>query len=567
MNLRIHEDLIKAIGIPKLKAHGLSIDEDALRSWRKNIEVDLATLSPKQVDMLLALLLPHEKVRGCGIILKDVRTWIEAINGKTPKARSVRNFESLLNLYLKKAPKHWVYEKDKGRDVWMAYYVNTTEFHPEQKHHGYTSPAYTTMALRWTEFGGRCSYVESFHAEDCIGITVPEALARKGYIIETSELLKEYEVRRKKFHETNGSIGKQFLATGIGSDNVDGNTRDEERSWYRNYTQNIVLDKDGAPARMVIDLFYESDKKSSDRDVNVDRGFWHGRNGDDDEHEEAVDFDEIPDPEIPLHPMLACFDMKRHMRLRVDVGQLTEYIYDAQLGSKLVLPEDERNLVELLLAHRGGFNDIISGKSGGSIILCAGIPGTGKTLTSEVYAEVMSKPLYSVQASQLGTSPDELENELLKVFARAARWGAILLLDEADVYVAKRGSDLTQNAIVGVFLRVLEYYKGVLFLTTNRDDLVDDAIASRCLARITYKAPGPALQKRIWRVLADTAGVQVEDVVIEQVATRYPDLTGRDVKNLLKLARLVSDSRKEPITVSTIDFVKRFKPTVDEPKE
>ncbi len=234
---------------------------------------------------------------------------------------------------------------------------------------------------------------------------MPEALARKGFIVETPEMFAEYERRRKLFHDYNGKIGKQFLATGIGTDNLDGNGKSRDRSWYWNANSDILLDKDGQKARVVIDVFSEEDKDQNDRDAYVDRGFWNGRNSDDDEHDGAVDFDSVPEPEIPLHPMLATFDLKRHKRLRVDVGQLTEYVYDNQLGSKLVLPDDERSLVELLLAHKGGFNDIVSGKSGGSIILCAGVPGTGKTLTSEVYAEVMSKPLYSVQASQLGTSP------------------------------------------------------------------------------------------------------------------------------------------------------------------
>jgi ATPase family protein associated with various cellular activities (AAA) len=564
VNLKLHKELIEAITVPVLKKHGLNVDEDAIRGWKKFIEVDLAALSPKQVNMLVALLEPHEAIRGVGVLLKDCRTWQDAVGGKNPKARSVRNFESLLTLYIRKATKHWLYCKDDKRGVWQAYYVNSTEFHPEVKRDGYTTPAYASMSLRYVEFGGRQAASEEFRAEDCVGLSVPEALARKGYIVETPEMFAEYERRRKLFHDYNGKIGKQFLATGIGTDNLDGNSRSRERSWYWHANSDILLDKDGAPARVVVDVFSEGDKDQSDRDAHVNRGFWNGRNGDDDEHEEAVDFDTIPEPDIPLHPMLATFDLKRHKRLRVDVGQLTEYVYDNQLGSKLVLPNDERNLVELLLAHTGGFQDIVSGKSGGSIILCAGVPGTGKTLTSEVYAEVMSKPLYSVQASQLGTSPDALEDELLKVFARSQRWGAILLLDEADVYVTKRGADLTQNAIVGVFLRVLEYYKGVLFLTTNRSDLVDDAIASRCLARIDYKAPGPVLQKRIWRVLADTAGIELSDAVIENTVARYPDLTGRDVKNLLKLARLVSSSRKEPISGVTIDFVKRFKPTVDE---
>ena len=564
MNLKLHKELIEAIGVPVLKKHGLNVDEDSIRSWKKYIEVDLAALSPKQVSMLVGLLEPHESIRGVGILLKDCRTWQEAVSGKTPKARSVRNFESLLTLYLRKEPKHWLYQKDDRRGVWQAYYVNSTEFHPEQKRDGYTTPASASMHLRYVEFGGRQAQNESFRADDCIGLTVPEALARKGYIVETPEMFAEYERRRKLFHDYNGKIGKQFLATGIGTDDLDGNGKSRDRSWYWHANSDIVLDKDGQKARVVIDVFSEEDKDQNDRNSHVDRGFWNGHNSDDDEHDEAVDFDEVPEPDIPLHPMLATFDLKRHKRLRIDVGQLTEYVYDNQLGSKLVLPDDERNLVELLLAHKGGFQDIVSGKSGGSIILCAGVPGTGKTLTSEVYAEVMSKPLYSVQASQLGTSPDELEDELLKVFARSQRWGAILLLDEADVYVTKRGDDLTQNAIVGVFLRVLEYYKGVLFLTTNRADLVDDAIASRCLARIDYKAPGPALQARIWRVLADTAVIELSYAVIDNTVARYPDLTGRDVKNLLKLARLVSDSRKEPISGKTIDFVKRFKPTVDE---
>ena len=47
----------------------------------------------------------------------------------------------------------------------------------------------------------------------------------------------------------------------------------------------------------------------------------------------------------------------------------------------------------------------------------------------------MQRPLYSVQCSQLGLEPADLERELLKIFTRAARWNAILLLDEADVYI------------------------------------------------------------------------------------------------------------------------------------
>lgn len=49
--------------------------------------------------------------------------------------------------------------------------------------------------------------------------------------------------------------------------------------------------------------------------------------------------------------------------------------------------------------------------------------------------------------------------------------------------------------------------------------------------------------------------------VIDQVVARHPHLSGRDVKNLLKLTKLVSSSNSQSITLQTIDFVQQFRPT------
>ena len=75
-----------------------------------------------------------------------------------------------------------------------------------------------------------------------------------------------------------------------------------------------------------------------------------------------------------------------------------------------------------------------------------------------------------------------MEQALKDVLTRAQRWGAVMLIDEADVYIKRRDDDITMNAVVGVFLRVLEYFNGLLFLTTNRIDDIDEAIVSRCIA-------------------------------------------------------------------------------------
>ncbi|KAM0424978.1 hypothetical protein ACHAPT_009779 [Fusarium lateritium] len=87
----------------------------------------------------------------------------------------------------------------------------------------------------------------------------------------------------------------------------------------------------------------------------------------------------------------------------------------------------------------------------------------------------------------LGTTAREMEEELEKNFALVSRWGCILLLDEADVFLsARERMDFKRNGLVAVFLRVLEYYTGILFLTTNRIGDIDEAFASRVHMSLYY---------------------------------------------------------------------------------
>lgn len=114
-------------------------------------------------------------------------------------------------------------------------------------------------------------------------------------------------------------------------------------------------------------------------------------------------------------------------------------------------------------------DDVIQGKGKGLVAVLHGPPGTGKTLTAEGISELLKCPLYSVSAGDLGTDSRYLEAELQKTLDICHAWGAILLLDEADVFLEKRNmADIHRNALVSIFLRQLEYFQGILFLTTNR---------------------------------------------------------------------------------------------------
>jgi SpoVK/Ycf46/Vps4 family AAA+-type ATPase len=266
--------------------------------------------------------------------------------------------------------------------------------------------------------------------------------------------------------------------------------------------------------------------------------------------------------EVPLHPYVRVFDLYSHTRFTLHVSQIKKYVYDPSIKDKLILPGDISNFIDLLTEGAGDLegDDIIKGKSGGVISLFTGGPGVGKTMTAEVYSEVMGTPLYKVQSTQLGINVDRVEANLEKVLERARRWKCILLIDECDVYLRSRGDDLVQNAIVGVFLRTLEYYDGIIFLTSNLGTQIDEAIISRCIAVIEYKTPTEPDQKQILRIIAENYGLTISDQFVDQFVDHFRKyvISGRDIKSLIRLAGMIASKRGDDLTIEDIRYVTQF---------
>ena len=175
----------------------------------------------------------------------------------------------------------------------------------------------------------------------------------------------------------------------------------------------------------------------------------------------------------------------------------------------LVLPRGHKDTVEALVKRYSEVDsrvevktsmDLVSGKGKGLIILLHGAPGVGKTSTAECVAEKTDRPLFAITCGDLGESAIEVEENLEKNFSLAHRWGCLLLLDEADVFLSLRSqTDLRRNAIVSVFLRTLEYYSGILFLTTNRVGTLDPAFKSRIHVSLYYPNLTKKASSEIWR--------------------------------------------------------------------
>lgn len=126
---------------------------------------------------------------------------------------------------------------------------------------------------------------------------------------------------------------------------------------------------------------------------------------------------------------------------------------------------------------------------------------------------------------------EQLEFQLTQVFDTAASWKAILLLDEADVYLQQRDSlQLHRNRLVGVFLHKLEYYNGVLFLTTNRPQDFDNAVLDRIPLKLQYGNLDLSARREVFTSFLGEEN-KIEEKDLDSLAK--PELNGRQVSEEL----------------------------------
>lgn len=118
---------------------------------------------------------------------------------------------------------------------------------------------------------------------------------------------------------------------------------------------------------------------------------------------------------------------------------------------------------------------------------------------AEAIADKTKRPLYYVDSRHLG-AVEMIESSLSEKMADVAAWNAILLSDKADVYLQKQSIDsLDRNKLVAVFLRLLEYYKGIMFLTTNLWQTIDEAIESRIQVHLKFPVLDHVARSQIWQ--------------------------------------------------------------------
>ncbi len=191
----------------------------------------------------------------------------------------------------------------------------------------------------------------------------------------------------------------------------------------------------------------------------------------------------------------------------------------------------------------------------------------------------------AISEKDIGETAKEVEQNLDQNFSLAHRWGCVLLLDEADVFLQARDKeDMRRNSVVSVFLRVLEYYSGILFLTINKIGHFDEAFKSRIHVSLYYPTLDKESTVKIWkmnlqRLVDNKKYLDVDrDAILDYAKEHYKRISkgygstwnGRQIKNAFQTAIALAEfdakkhKTKPNLTVDHFEVVAKASEGFDE---
>jgi AAA+ superfamily predicted ATPase len=176
-------------------------------------------------------------------------------------------------------------------------------------------------------------------------------------------------------------------------------------------------------------------------------------------------------------------------------------------------------------------------------------------------AEHTHQALLNISTGELGSYQFRIEIELKRLLTYASKFKAIVLIDEADVFLEARKSgpadQLEQNAMVAVFLRQLEYFQGIIFLTSNRVSVFDPAIKSRIHLALQYASPGTAVRRVLWQKHLSNVPAEEIDVSMEEALDAVEDtkMNGREISNSINTARTLAKSEGSKLKLEYLQTI------------
>jgi SpoVK/Ycf46/Vps4 family AAA+-type ATPase len=269
--------------------------------------------------------------------------------------------------------------------------------------------------------------------------------------------------------------------------------------------------------------------------------------------------DEIPDGNfVFLLPSAAPgFDLRSNKWHKLSLSHLTPVEWNKSAFSSLALEHNTKEMIQALLVYgtrrsqkdKNSELDVLHNDAHNLVMLFHGSPGTGKTFAAESVAELAEKPIQTINIANMGTNVAEMDRMVRQTLSMAAVWDIVILFDDADVLLEERStSDLSRNAMVAAFLRILDDLKGIVILTTNRVQTLDPAFKSRIHLTTNFQDPDVEQRHIIWCNLIGLAESQGTVIDVEGLEGRLDKLArvkmnGRQIRNVLSAAQRLAAYR------------------------
>lgn len=205
-------------------------------------------------------------------------------------------------------------------------------------------------------------------------------------------------------------------------------------------------------------------------------------------------------------------------------------------------------------------------KNGRSVVInFYGPPGTGKSIMAEAIADYLNQDVYLINYSELESKyVGETPKNIAKAFKRAQENNSVLIFDEADSFLGKRLTNVSQSADYGVnitrsvMLLEIEKFDGVVIFTTNLISNYDEAFKRRILANVEFKLPDKRGRTKIWEVhLPDKLPLE-NGITPEFLAGRYDNISGADIKDIILYAAVLA-LQKHSQAICDDDFDEAYK--------
>lgn len=479
-------------------------------------------LDPEFYEQLAAVLKGERTQSVRAFYLECVRM-VGLLTSDDPQVSKIEQAPAAILKYLNANCKTrgWLYgfdQDDDGNETIVAYLPIGTDYHSDRNDRPYVTLTCVYNGVSHSR-DDKPEYNEkrknfSWYGSEVTHRKVSEILRAEKLYAESDELNKEYDAITKRFNEVRRQHNELFRVVGF-IEKCSGGWQD--RTYWGTQAK---------PAMVVNDESMVKHRPSE----NAYSSIYVNRPGVDAKKGLCT---------VPWHPYMYGFDLGVHEEVWVHASLCQEFVY-LDIADKLVLPDTHSELVDAVVHDLGfvGKSDIVGDKGAGTPVLSIGKPGEGKTLLAEVVSHRLRRPLYKLNAGYLlGDDNNRVANveaTLEAMLKRSERQKLIPLIDEADVMIAERSPDnLTQAAVVAAFLRTLEYFNGLLFLTSNRQG-IDDAILSRMAAVIRFQPPTQEAREKIWRIQCEAQGAKLSAALIAELAK--VECSGRDINRLLSLA-------------------------------